>query len=217
MSKVKNARKVLKSFDQPTVDQFNNYQLAYDYFNQNLFEFSLQPCMLNFSRHRGAQGFFAPNRWVKDKQKIHEISLNPDCLYLGLEESMGTLVHEMVHQWQQDYGTPPRRCYHDREWAEKMVEIGLMPSSTGQPGGKATGQKMSHYIMEDGPFIKCLNDMGEHIKLPWISGEKEDKKAPVRSKSYKYICFGCNSEITSKNDVLSVTCDDCDCQFVLKG
>ena len=33
-----------------------------------------------------------------------------------------------------------------------MQEIGLMPSNTGQPGGGKTGQQMTHYVIEDGPF-----------------------------------------------------------------
>ena len=30
-----------------------------------------------------------------------------------------------------------------------------MPSNTGQPGGKRTGQQMTHYILEDGPFAEA--------------------------------------------------------------
>lgn len=30
------------------------------------------------------------------------------------------------------HGGPPRRCYHDREWAAKMKEIGLQPSDKGE-------------------------------------------------------------------------------------
>ena len=41
---------------------------------------------------------------------------------------------------------PGRTGYHNREWASKMLEVGLVPSDTGQPGGKQTGQHMTHYI-----------------------------------------------------------------------
>jgi hypothetical protein len=44
---------------------------------------------------------------------------------------LSTLVHEMVHVWQETYGNPSRRGYHNRQWAEKMREVGLQPSSTG--------------------------------------------------------------------------------------
>jgi hypothetical protein len=35
-----------------------------------------------------------------------------------------------------------------------MKQIGLQPSATGQPGGKETGQSMSHYIIADGHYAK---------------------------------------------------------------
>ena len=63
-----------------------------------------------------------------------------------------SLAHEMAHVWQQTHGTPPRRCYHDRQWAAKMKEIGLQPSTTGEPGGKETGQSVTHYIIPGGPY-----------------------------------------------------------------
>jgi hypothetical protein len=76
----------------------------------------------------------------------------------------------MVYQWQQDHGHPPRRCYHNAEWADKMEQIGLMPSRTGQPGAKCTGQRCSHYILPDGLFRKMFEDMPEEYLMPWRSG-----------------------------------------------
>jgi SprT-like family len=158
----------------PTLEQFAAYQRAWGYFNQALFGGELQPCLLNFSRHRGSRGFFTANRWQKGEQMIHEISLNPDLLRRSPDQSLSTLVHEMVHQWQQDHGTPPRRCYHDLEWANKMQETGLIPSDTGEQGGKRTGQSVSHYIDPDGRFIKAFNKMPADCLLPWASGTDMD-------------------------------------------
>jgi IS66 Orf2 like protein len=36
---------------------------------------------------------------------------------------------------QNTHGNEPTRCYHDKEFAAKMKEIGLQPSNTGEPGG----------------------------------------------------------------------------------
>ena len=69
-----------------------------------------------------------------------EISLN--LKQLGESEPidvMATLVRQMVHLWQESYGQPSQKGYYNREWAKKMTEIGLIPSATGQPGGKHTG------------------------------------------------------------------------------
>ena len=50
----------------------------------------------------------------------------------------------MAHVWQPTHGKPPIRCYQGRQWAAKMKEIGLQPSTTGEPGGKGTGQSVTH-------------------------------------------------------------------------
>ena len=209
-----------KASPPPTLEQFAAYQAAWDYFNKTLFDGKLKPCLLNFSRHRGSQGFFCPERWQKGDAVVHEISLNPDLLKRPAEMSMSTLAHEMGHQWQNDLGTPPRRGYHDKEWAGKMKEIGLIPSDTGEPGGKETGQKMSHYIDPDGKFIHVFNKMPQQFKLPWLSGdegeEKEKEKKP--SKKVKLTCPGCEMSIWILADDVDrqVSCDECGETFVTK-
>jgi len=197
----------------PTLDQFSKYQQAYDYFNRSLFGGELAPCLLNFSRHRGAMGFFVPSRWKNTKgQTVHEISLNPDTLQRPLAESMGTLVHEMCHQWQFDHGTPSRNGYHNAEWANKMIEIGLTPSSTGQPGGNPTGQKVSHYITKGGRFLESLDQMPAEYFLPWLSTgdigiEKSKSKKP---KKIKLKCPACQEAYCWIDEMgFEIVCGDC--------
>ncbi|MCL5237762.1 MAG: hypothetical protein M1353_07940 [Nitrospirae bacterium] len=60
----------------PTSEQFEAYQGLYDYFNGTLFNNELPAIILNFSRHSGACGFFAPNRWTKVKYTCPGCSLN---------------------------------------------------------------------------------------------------------------------------------------------
>ena len=104
---------------QPTAEQFTAYQLMFAHFNAVLFAGALPAVFLNFSRHSGALGFFAPDRWRRGGQVgaevAHEISLNPSYLAIRpSRETASTLVHEMAHLWQQVHGAPPRRGYHDR-------------------------------------------------------------------------------------------------------
>lgn len=70
-----------------------------------------------------------------------------------------TLVHEMCHLWQEDFGKPSRGGYHNRQWADKMVQVGLMPTDTGEPGGKQTGQYVTHYIIPDGRFEQVFKTL----------------------------------------------------------
>ncbi|TWF31708.1 SprT-like family protein [Chitinophaga polysaccharea] len=153
--------------------QFNTLENLFYYYNIELFDASLPDCLVNMSRHRGAHGFFAPDSWKDDKDKIiHEISLNPDSMTRPDHLWHSTFVHEMCHLWQFALGRPPRKAYHDLQWAAKMEEVGLMPSSTGQPGGKKIGQSVTHYIIDGGPFDisfkKITADQLATLKLPYL-------------------------------------------------
>jgi DNA-directed RNA polymerase subunit RPC12/RpoP len=201
----------------PTLEQFSKYHKAWQWFNAELFGGTLKPCLLNFSSHRGSFGYFCPRRWKKGDHETHEISLNPNMLGRPLEDTMATLAHEMAHQWQDDYGSPSRKGYHNSEWADKMEEIGLIPSDTGEPGGARTGQRMTHYIDPDGKFAKALKAMPKEYALPWLTGEMQSAvPKPKPPKKVKFTCPDCEQEIWSENPELDATCNDCDEKFLTK-
>jgi predicted SprT family Zn-dependent metalloprotease len=154
----------------PTALVYAELQLAYDTFNQHLFDNSLADCVLTLQRKDRTMGYFSPGRWGnKAKDQLHEIAINPAFFaVVPLVETMATIVHEMVHLWQQQHGTPPRGRYHDKEWGDKMESIGLMPSSTGQPGGRKTGDKVADYPIEGGRFLAvCSMLITQEFKLSW--------------------------------------------------
>jgi predicted SprT family Zn-dependent metalloprotease len=117
-------------------------------------------------------GYFSPDRWAsKEGKKCHEIAINPEYVArVTLIELMQTLVHEMAHCWQYCYGKPSVKSYHNKQWSNKMKSIGLMPSSTGQPGGAFTGQNMMDYPLPGGKFIKECEIMlkTESFKMIWV-------------------------------------------------
>lgn len=145
----------------PTKQNYDELSHAYDFFNRRLFGGELPGCLFTLQRKSRSMGYFSFERFVRrDDTKSDEIALNPEYFATRpVEDVLSTLVHEQVHQWQRHFGTPPRRGYHDQEFAAKMEAIGLMPSNTGTPGGKTTGEKMSHYIMVDGPFIHACKEL----------------------------------------------------------
>src|SRR5262245_1675063 len=106
----------------PTPEQVGAYRAAFEHFNKALFAGELPAVLLNFSR---------------SESTAEAINLNPDHL-VGRppQEAAAMLVHEMCHVWRHRNGKPPRRSYHDRTWAEKMLSIGLTPRA---PDGKMTG------------------------------------------------------------------------------
>src|SRR3954449_7873472 len=144
----------------PTTLTYTSLNTEYDYLNRALFSGILPPCLITMQRHKGAYGFFSGERFANTTDPADvadEIALNPVHFATRRPaEILSTLAHEMTHLWQHHFGTPPRKGYHDREWARKMLEIGLIPTDTGNVGGKETGQHMSHVIAEDGRFAGAV-------------------------------------------------------------
>lgn len=135
----------------------------------------------------------------------------------------------MVHLWQHHFGTPSRTSYHNKEWAAKMRAVGLIPSDTGRPGGKETGQKVSHYIEEGGPFALACADLLRHgYGVAWVEnvatgdaggegeggeGEGEDTGAETARKKAasktKFTCPSCAANAWGKPD-LKLICGVCE-------
>ena len=225
----------------PTKQQFEAFENAYIYFNVVLFKKELPPVILNLSRKSKAMGFVAPFRWRaantdgSDREsRLHELSINPQILAMDLIEVYSTLVHEQCHIWQHTHGNPSRPGYHNKEFAEKMISVGLMPSTTGKPGGKTVGQSMSDYPIEGGPFLAALHAMPEPFKMPFISieGDKIVRMMNVlqgmesvisgtpsagvptpKKNKVKYSCETCKSNVWGKPD-LKIICGECNGKYV---
>lgn len=138
----------------PTEEAYAELQQAYDFYNAELFCGELPLCLITFQRQKRTFGYFSKGRFGhRDARKVDEIALNPEYfVVVPMIEVLQTLVHEMTHLWQAHFGTPSRSCYHNAQWANKMEEIGLMPSETGMPGGKRVGQSMGDYPIAGGRF-----------------------------------------------------------------
>lgn len=202
---------------QPTTETYTELDRAYAYFNRELFGDRLPPCIITMQRKKGANGYFWADTWAKCGEatdRVDEIALNPDTFqYRTVTEVLSTLVHEMVHLKQQHFGKPSRNAYHNKEWGTMMEDVGLIPTDTGKPGGKRTGQKVTHYVEPGGRFeasCKALIDTG--FVLPWLalttSDASEKKRAKKAASKTKYTCPSCEANAWAKPDA-SLVCGDC--------
>lgn len=160
-----------KKIKQPTIDLYTLFCTAFEHFNAQLFTNTLPSVIITMQRQSKTMGYFSKNRWTDSTGKtFHEIAVNP-AYFAGhkLVEVFQTIVHEQCHLWQEEFGTPSRRTYHNTEWANKMESIGLMPSTTGAPGGKKTGQNMADYPIFGGEFLKsCTVLVDKGFTLNWV-------------------------------------------------
>lgn len=203
----------------PTLRSYTGFDAAYAFFNKTLFDDELPPCLITMQRHRKAYGFFAGKRFaLGEKEIIDEIALNPSHFARGPLETFSTLVHEMAHLWQAHFGKPSRNGYHNKEWAEKMHEVGLVPSDNGEPGGKETGQKVSHYIADNGAYSSAFKAFvktreGKQATALYIevwSDEEAQRKAKQKASSKtKFSCPDCGQNAWAKADAM-LSCGVCE-------
>ena len=202
------------SMNNPTTQTYTSLTIAYDFFNQELFSGSLPPCLITMQRHKGAFGYFSGERFASladPKEITDEIALNPAHFATGKPvEVLATLVHEMVHLWQHHNGKPPRKGYHDKQWAAKMHEVGLIPTATGEKGAKETGQKMTHLIEENGRFASAVSELlAEHPAILYHDRSDNDTAAKRKAASKtKYTCPSCGLNAWAKPEA-PLVCGDC--------
>lgn len=165
--------------------EYKSLDRAFSYFNDALFGGTLPGALITLHDHPRARGYFRRKAFAHRSEA--EAYTDEICLCPGTHSGrsdldiLSTLVHEMCHLWQFHHGEPPRRCYHDREFAEKMQAVGLMPSDTGLVGGRKTGQHMTHYVIEGGAFdIACRDLLATGWRLQW---EQPARQTPAQGGS----------------------------------
>jgi hypothetical protein len=76
-----------------------------------------------------------------------EIAVN--ARYLGQGgaklEVLGTLLHELLHAWQQAHGTPGKRNHHNAQFRAKALELGLIIDRRGLSGYAADSRLKTFY------------------------------------------------------------------------
>lgn len=217
----------------PTEEAYSDILHAFGYFNERLFEGRLSAPLITFARKPRMLGAFCPNRFQRTSgESAHEIILNPQYLALRDDyDTLSTLVHEMAHQEREDFGPPGSggktvsNGYHDAVWADGMERIGLMPSHTGRPGGKRTGGRVSHYVIEGGPFDVAARELilsgfvirwhdqltpEDLAKGAGKDGSARPANKPKRKRDrIKFTCGGCGLNAWAK-PAARLKCAPCD-------
>jgi hypothetical protein len=202
--------------------QYVTLSAAFDFFNRRLFAGGLPPALITMQRHKGARGYYSAKRFegrCGGGRAADEVALNP-AAFAGRTDLqiLSTLVHEMAHHWQQHFGDPGRGRYHNREWAARMETLGLMPSDTGEPGGRKVGQQVTHYVVAGGPFERACGELlAGGVRVEWQSVEAESAAARrSRLSKTKYTCPGCGLNAWAKPGV-HLVCGECEERMEAEG
>lgn len=203
----------------PTRETYDALQTAFDWLNGELFAGELPNCMISVRGLPRAYGHFDAGRYIRrpadldgppsEVDATDEIALNARLFRRPDREILSTLAHEMAHLWQQHLGkNPPKNAYHNREWAEKMKEIGLQPISA---SGKETGRQATHSIIDGGAFDRAaqvLLDSGYRIE--WAEVATLAKRSTQAK--HKYTCPECQQNAWAKQGA-QLVCGKCEIEM----
>jgi hypothetical protein len=156
-----------------TGGEYRAFEIAYEWFNGRLFGWALAPCRMTVQQQARGCGYCANKRLqhYAEGNPMHAIALDPET-FAGRsdKEILSTLVHTMVHCWQQQFRKVEQQDSHNKEWAVQMTAVGLRPSHTKEMGGKQTGQSLTHSIIPGGPFDTAADTLlAQGFRLLWPS------------------------------------------------
>lgn len=119
----------MTNWQTPTAETYTGLDRAFDHFNKALFEERLPPVVFTLTRKRNTHGYFWAEQFAHraDGDTTHEIALNPNTMSRDLKDVLSTLVHEMTHLEQQEFGKPSKNGHHNKEWVKLMERVGTDP------------------------------------------------------------------------------------------
>jgi predicted SprT family Zn-dependent metalloprotease len=179
----------------PSAQTYVPLLTAFSHFNSTLFRNALPDCLITLQRKANTYGYFSPNKFtaIGGDAQADEIALNPAHFRVCTPKDVcSTLVHEMVHLWQEHFGSPSRAGYHNRQWAAVMRRIGLEPISA---DGKGTGYSVNHAIVEGGPFDLSFQAFAaSNPTIAW--GDAFTHSGETRKpKRLTFVCPSCGQKV----------------------
>jgi len=175
----------------------NLSELLYDWFdrfNRRFFENALKTPVISFGRtRRNSLGHFVFERNAFGlKWNINFNSMYADR---HLVDKLSTLLHEMTHQYLQEFGnkkpSSSRNNYHNKEFRLKAEQLGIPCDEYGR----------TLYYRD--PYLSFLKSQGVEVKPRFTTDKKDEvddfSERPGKSKLKKWSC-GCTNAWVGVSD-----------------
>ena len=201
----------------------------FDLLNDRFFECELSKPVITIQSTPRAYGHYTLyDAWSVDGQKgMREINLGAGTLSRPIEEVAATLLHEMVHYYNDLHGVKDcsrGNTYHNKNFRDAAEARGLLiehhPTygwSITKPGDELLKLCLDYDLRDirlarvDG-FFSRMGGSGAHDGSSSVG-----TKTPVKkSSSRKYVCPCCGMIVRATKEV-RVKCMDCDEQLILVG
>ena len=179
------------------------------------FESALSKVMITIQSTPGVYGHFTNyEAWQdKDGKGSREINLGAATLDRPIAETIGTLVHEMVHHYCDSNGikdTSRNGHYHNKRFKEEAEKRGLIITHEPTIGWSRT-QPSPELIQ----FCEAQGWTGIDMKRLG-DGVAKAPKGKKQSSTRKYVCPCCGQSVRATK-VVNILCADCMEQMVVDG
>lgn len=196
--------------------------------NEDLFENALSIPVITIQSTPKAYGHITVGKvWTSDEEERHELNIGAGTLSRPIEETIATLIHEMVHLWNIQQGiqdTSRGYTYHNKQFkaeAEKrLLKIEHHPTY-GWTITSPTDDLIEWCIDHDLQEIDITrNDGYARYAPPPRTGGSQGTPPPTitpikpKSSTRKYICPCCGVSVRATKNV-NIDCADCQERMVL--
>lgn len=189
--------------------------------NESLFENTLSTPVITIQSTPKAYGHITVGKvWTADEQERHELNIGAGTLSRPIEETVATLIHEMVHLYNIQQGkqdTSRGYTYHNKvfkEEAEKrLLHIDHHPTY-GWTITSPTDDLLQWCIDHDVIDIGISRNDGYQRITPPAGGSRNTPPTPTtyvppkKSITRKYICPCCRNSVRATKAV-NIICADC--------
>ncbi|MDE6618989.1 MAG: SprT-like domain-containing protein [Lachnospiraceae bacterium] len=203
-------------------------EYGFEVLNEVYFGNALPPVVITIMSSPKTYGHFTTGRvWKAEENHYNEINISAEHLDRNIEETMATLMHEMVHYYCQLSGindTSKEGRYHNRNFKREAEARGLIISYCKYIGYSVTepsegfieviqshGVEKPLDINRDGKMIITGTGNGLDGNNGTDGNGNQTGKKKTSTRKYQCPCCG-NSFRATKN--LNVLCMDCNVQFV---
>lgn len=183
----------------------------YNTINADIFQGELPIPIITVQSKPGTMGHTTVARiWRKKDEQTFELNIAAEVLDYPIEETLDTLIHEMVHLYCREHDikeTSRNGVYHNKKFKEEAEKRGLTCYQTEKYGWNTTpGDNLIEYAIEKG-WNEIRIGRGGGFRLPPMPGNKRDKEGK-KSSTRKYICPKCKQSIRATKTV-NIICGDC--------
>lgn len=207
---------------------------AYDLINRHFFESKLPTIAITIqseSRRQLSMGWCTRKEIWSDKEgkiKMYEINLTPEFLDLDFYETMDTLMHEMVHLYNNIHGVQDvsrSGTYHNSKFRDESIKRGFEYEDD-KPDKKYgwsfsrlsedTKRKIDTLDINKNTFSIARKTPGHYLTQEEQSSETNDEESKNKPKSFKWVCSSCNAILRTTKEDMNIVCGDCNVKFEIE-